>query len=131
VHADPSATHDADGALHARVSEWEARLLPLLDEQEARRQFDIVTYGRELLDKMPDALGADAAQPPQRKKAARDEASAHASGASVSFAQLMAGQERFEVCRMFLAALQLANNRNIDLVHGCARRLRAHRPRPC
>jgi len=96
--------HDAEAVLHARVSEWERKLLPLLEAQNERRQFDIQLYGHELLTKMPDAPSV-----PQ--------AASKGAAPCVPFVELMAGQERFEVCRLFLAALQLANNGNIEIVH--------------
>lgn len=111
------AADDGDGALalHARVSSWESRILPLLAEQEQRRQFDIAVYSQELLDRMP-AAEPPAAPPPSAAGRKRAEPEGGAAGRAVPFAELMSGQERHEVCRMFLAALQLANNRNLDVL---------------
>ena len=114
--------HEDDGslALHARVSAWEARLLPLLEAQERRRQFDIAHYTSRLLAQLPDAPRADASA-----CAARPVPSEGGCARAMPFATLMAGAERFEVCRMFLAALQLANNRNVDIVVPACARARA------
>ena len=41
---------------------------------------------------------------------------AHTRQHGFQFTDVCAGQARFEVCRTFLAALQLANNGNIDIL---------------
>ena len=38
----------------------------------------------------------------------------------VPFEQIVGGLPHYEVCRMFLASLQLANNGNVQLVHATA-----------
>jgi hypothetical protein len=108
-----------DGALHMRVSAWESRLLPLLEEQDKRRAFDLHQYGQELLARIPD--GRPPHEEQEQRKMPRRAGDREQQACTVRFAELMVGQERFEACRLFLAALQLANNRNIDIVPGYAR----------
>jgi condensin-2 complex subunit H2 len=84
--------------LARRVGEWQQRLTPLLEAEERHRAFDIFSYGEEVIDTL----------------AKRDEAKA---GQEIELDQLLRGKERFEVCRLFLATLQLANNGNVDIVH--------------
>jgi hypothetical protein len=38
-----------------------------------------------------------------------------AEGTELAFGQLVKDEPRFEICRMFLACLQLANNGNVDI----------------
>ncbi|KAM8820189.1 condensin-2 complex subunit H2 [Eudromia elegans] len=77
--------------LSRRIREWEERTAPLLQEQEQRAAFDIHGYGDELVG----ALGALGAWRP--------------------FSSLVAGRAPFEVCRYMLAALQLANDRTVEM----------------
>ncbi len=87
---------------------------------------------------------ADAAAPAGRKKGGKAAAAAAAAAPSASavalqqrdaasvlpvsaatvdalhaqrFDALVGGAEKYEVCRVFLASLQLANNGNVDIVH--------------
>ena len=73
------------------------------------------------------AAAAAAAAPPSASTVAlqqRDAASVlPVSAATVEslhaqrFGALVGGAEKYEVCRVFLASLQLANNGNVDIVH--------------
>ena len=82
--------------LARRVREWEERIKPVLDEEETHPPYDIHAYGWQVLQGFDDS---DAKE-------------------KIDFARIAAGKEQFEVCRLFLASLQLANNRNVDIVCG-------------
>ncbi|KAE9415572.1 hypothetical protein Angca_005258, partial [Angiostrongylus cantonensis] len=45
-----SITEELTSEVHARVQEWENAMLPILEEEEKRKEFDIHEYGDELLD---------------------------------------------------------------------------------
>lgn len=96
-----------DLELLRRVSEWQARVEPALQEQEARGAFDVAEYSRRLLSNFDASeRGAEAAS--KRPKGAAEEI--------VSFAQLAQSEDTYEVCRMFLAALQLSNTGNVEIL---------------
>uniref|UniRef100_A0A8D2LVS7 Condensin-2 complex subunit H2 n=1 Tax=Varanus komodoensis TaxID=61221 RepID=A0A8D2LVS7_VARKO len=77
--------------LSQHVQDWEERMGPQLEEQEARTAFDIHSYG----DRLGSLLGRV--------------------GEWRSFASLMAGRPAFEVCRSMLACLQLANDHTVEI----------------
>nr|KAF6496618.1 non-SMC condensin II complex subunit H2 [Rousettus aegyptiacus] len=77
--------------LSQRIREWEGTVQPLLQEQEQRVPFDIHTYGDQLVSKFSQL------------------------NQWCPFAELVAGQPAFEVCRSMLASLQLANDYTVDI----------------
>ena len=104
------------------------RLEPLIDAEAARREFDIRVYGDELLGRLASAapvraaastevelppadvptLPGDAAEVSVLSSAASTAAAAEpAPNVELPFTALVGGGERYEVCRAFLAALQV------------------------
>ncbi|KAL5713144.1 hypothetical protein ACHQM5_015249 [Ranunculus cassubicifolius] len=83
--------------LAARVSTWKQRIESTLDEQDSHPPFDIHEYGERILDKL-SVTGE--------------------SGTSMSFSDIVQGQEKHDVARTFSALLQLVNNRSVDLDKG-------------
>lgn len=80
-----------------RVATWTERIEPMLDEQTQRKAFDIHAESQQILD---TASGID----PLRE---RD---------SLPFGELCAGAPKWDVCRRFVAALQLVNHKNLEIV---------------
>ncbi|KAG5185275.1 hypothetical protein JKP88DRAFT_312427 [Tribonema minus] len=111
--------------LSRRVGAWQDRLEPLLREQSARAAFDMRACGDAVLasavavlpraarERLAAAADADAPPPTKDKAAAVD---------VVAFGRVVAGRERFDVCRMFLASLQLANSGCVALRHAATAR---------
>ncbi|XP_037369241.1 condensin-2 complex subunit H2 [Talpa occidentalis] len=77
--------------LSQRIKDWEDTVQPLLQEQEQHLPFDIHTYGDQLVSRFSQL---DQWYP---------------------FAELVAGQPAFEVCRAMLASLQLANDHTVEI----------------
>ncbi|XP_060102026.1 condensin-2 complex subunit H2 [Heteronotia binoei] len=77
--------------LSQRIRDWEEKMGPQLEEQEAQGPFDIHSYG----DRLASRLGQV--------------------GEWRSFASLVAGEPAFEVCRCLLASLQLANDYTVEI----------------
>ncbi|KAK9076088.1 hypothetical protein SSX86_004421 [Deinandra increscens subsp. villosa] len=84
-------------ALAARVSTWKQRIEQNMDEQDARPPFDIHEYGQRTLDKLSHNPNA---------------------GDSLTFTDVVRGQEKHDVARTFSALLQLVNNGNVELLKG-------------
>ncbi|GAB5360986.1 hypothetical protein AAMO2058_000675500 [Amorphochlora amoebiformis] len=85
--------------LSERVASWEARIVPFLKEMDSRPEFDIHVYGEKIIETIDrDTKGTE---------------DAHDKVAG--FSKVVEGKKKFEVCRMFLATLQLANNRAVDI----------------
>ncbi|XP_076931465.1 condensin-2 complex subunit H2-like isoform X2 [Bidens hawaiensis] len=89
------AETEKQSALAARVSNWKQRIEKNMEEQDARPPFDIHEYGQRTLDKL--SLKSDA-------------------NSSLSFTDVVEGQEKHDVARTFSALLQLVNNGNVELI---------------
>ncbi|XP_025087697.1 condensin-2 complex subunit H2-like [Pomacea canaliculata] len=76
--------------LSKRVAEWEEKIIPRLQEEEQREQFDIHKYGTKVIE-------------PLRRNQ------------KIPFRQVVAGKPIFQIGRLFLATLQLANTYNVEL----------------
>lgn len=76
--------------LSRRVLEWQEKLLPILEEEEQHGPYDIKHYGRDILHTIDVKKNVDDA---------------------IDFEQAVQGQPKFEICRMFLAALQLVRTK--------------------
>lgn len=79
--------------LAKKVARWHDDIRPRLESVEQRRNFDIHSYGSDILHAFPDD---------SRKT-------------TVGFAQIVKGKDREEVCRYFLSSLMLANTYNVEL----------------
>lgn len=88
-----------ESQISKRVAEWQAKLEPTFAAEELRPTFDIHQYGRNLMDIMMTKNGP---QPPKDLSSVR-----------LDFHAAVEGKPRYDVCRYFLAALQLANNHNV------------------
>ena len=80
--------------LHERVNIWQEKLAPVLESEANRPPFDIHKDSDELLDSLVENSGETRPQ---------------------SFENVMKGKEKYEICRFFLATLQLANNGNLEI----------------
>lgn len=76
--------------LSRRVRDWEDRIVPVLAQEDTHRPFDIHMYGEEILQSFKGKRNQD-------------------------FKALAQKKEPFEICRLFLATLQLANNYNVEI----------------
>lgn len=76
--------------LSRRVRDWEDRIVPVLAQEDTHRPFDIHMYGEEILQSFKGKRNQD-------------------------FKALAHKKEPFEICRLFLATLQLANNYNVEI----------------
>nr|XP_035130562.2 condensin-2 complex subunit H2 isoform X3 [Callithrix jacchus] len=74
--------------LSQRIRDWEDTVQPLLQEQEQHVPFDIHTYGDQVVSRFPQL------------------------NVWCPFAEMVAGQPAFEVCRSMLASLQLVSSRD-------------------
>jgi condensin-2 complex subunit H2 len=73
----------------------QSRLEPKLEAEERRRNFDIHVYGDEVMGRVAAASKGPAAP--------------------VTFAQAVSGLSAHDICRSFLATLQLANDGNVEI----------------
>ncbi|GMF18144.1 unnamed protein product [Phytophthora lilii] len=111
--------------LSKQVSDWQEKLTPLLKQQDAHPPFDIHHYGREIIVRLEEeqkhsSLDKHSKSTKRDKnKRARLDTSPDEDDEreTVPFETLVDGKSQFEVCRLFLASLQLANNGNVALSH--------------
>ena len=104
-----------ESQLSVRVRDWTERLEPQLSEQESRPSFDMHAYSARFLASLTavsELRDRDAASVPAATAKSRG-----TECSVVSFGDVLGAQQpQFEVCRMFLACLQLANHNNVDIV---------------
>ncbi|XP_033753321.1 condensin-2 complex subunit H2-like [Pecten maximus] len=77
--------------LSQRVAEWEDKVIPKLEEEENHEPFDINKYGTKVLNNL-----------------SQDK--------TVPFKCVANGKPPFEICRLFLSSLMLANTENVKIV---------------
>lgn len=123
--------------LSKQVNDWQSKLKPLLQEQDERPPFDIQLLGREILGHLElegklqaeeSAEASPAPAPALSKKRKNQTESPTAAGTPIPFGSIVGGRNSYEVCRLFLASLQLANNGNVELVHAKTAAEQAHVP---
>lgn len=109
--------------LSKQVNDWQTRLNPILKEQDQHPPFDIHTCGREIIGHLEQETKVKQEEP-KRKKPKAQKAGSDAEQddgdeeVSIPFGEIVGGMSQYQVCRMFLASLQLANNGNVLLMHG-------------
>jgi len=108
----------AEGDLSRRVNEWQERLGPILLEQESRPPFDIHKYGSNIINCLSSSAPEKIQKSIVEQKHSEIDRALAKNEVLLSFSEVVAGREQHEVCRMFLASLQLANNGNLQLIHG-------------
>ncbi|GAB9467123.1 Condensin-2 complex subunit h2 [Globisporangium polare] len=113
--------------LSKQVDEWQAKLNPILKEQDLHPPFDIHTYGRDIIGHLEEEIKVKQEEhkiKPKRKaraiseEAEDDDEKTQDGEVTIPFGEIVGGMSQYQVCRMFLASLQLANNGNVHLVHG-------------
>lgn len=85
--------------LYQRVQDWQNKIVPFLDTQNQRAVFDVCQYGDQVLQQFPNDQPAEIDKP------------------TLPFDRITEGRQSWEVARLFLATLQLANNGNVKLHH--------------
>ncbi|ETM00457.1 hypothetical protein L917_02820, partial [Phytophthora nicotianae] len=108
--------------LSKKVSDWQDKLSPLLKQQDTRPPFDIHQYGREIIGRLEEEQKNSSLEKHSKttKKAQNKRArlaTEEEETETVPFETLVDGKSQFEVCRLFLASLQLANSGNVALSH--------------
>lgn len=94
--------------MQRRVESWQQKLAPILAQEERRPEFDIHQYGDSVLSAMAGVTGVGMG----------DDIAQRGEVCRTDFAAVVATlkSQRFEVCRLFLATLQLANAGNVDIM---------------
>ncbi|VDP31772.1 unnamed protein product [Heligmosomoides polygyrus] len=88
-----STAEEVTSDLVARVQDWEDTMMPILEEEETRKEFDIHEYGDELLRMFSEV------------------------GEVKTLDELLKGRKKYEVSRYFLACLMMANTYNVKVEH--------------
>jgi len=87
--------------LATRVSKWRKTIGADLREEDARPPFNIYTYGEQLLQNLSSST-----EEPENNQGHK------------TFASLVQGQHKSEVCRSLSALLQLVNDANVEIDQG-------------
>ena len=96
-----------------RVDEWTRRLEPILQAQEEAAPFDIHEYSDNILS---DIKVITLQQQREQKSMKKNKNMMKIKDENIAFNHIASGRSSAEVCRMFLACLQLANLGNIDVI---------------
>ena len=91
--------------LTERVGKWQAKLAPILEDEERKASFDIHRYSEMLIENAKDSM--------QLGKRKSD--SSIPSSTAVEFGAVTKGCTKSDVCRFFLASLSLANAGNLKI----------------
>jgi hypothetical protein len=105
-----AAAFARESVLSKRVNDWTNRLEPILRAQEEAQAFDIHACSDEVLERL--RVKTDTACK-HLELSGQEEM---AKQPIVGFADLAQGHDSAQVCRMFLACLQLANLGNVEIV---------------
>lgn len=109
-----AAAAEVQSELATRVQTWKSRVDPSIAEQDAREQFDIHVYGSRVIGRLADNVAATKAiAAPGDDSASDDDAEYDAAAFEMGFGDVVAGQEKWQVARMFASMLQLINNGNV------------------
>jgi condensin-2 complex subunit H2 len=95
----------AESQLSKRVTDWSGKLKPVLDSEEEREAFDIHKTGQVVLDVVDQEM--------DKRKGMGKNFSGDLN--VVDFQTICDGKEQYDVCRLFLASLMLANAGNVSL----------------
>uniref|UniRef100_A0A7S4AVB0 Condensin-2 complex subunit H2 C-terminal domain-containing protein n=2 Tax=Pseudo-nitzschia australis TaxID=44445 RepID=A0A7S4AVB0_9STRA len=101
--------------LTERISQWQAHLAPILEEEERKASFDIYRYSKMFLDASIETMQ-------EKKRKSMDQnhqehGSEHLckSTNSIEFRSVAEGCTQSDICRLFLASLSLANSGNLNI----------------
>jgi len=106
--------------LSRRVADWTRRLEPILQQQEEARQYDIHDYCEHFILDVDEALTRHHHHKQRDDRDDDDEdveeEEEELEKEQVGFSEVVAGRSSEEVCRVFLACLQLINQGNISII---------------
>ncbi|KAJ1422879.1 hypothetical protein B484DRAFT_110063 [Ochromonadaceae sp. CCMP2298] len=94
--------------LSRRVADWTQRLEPILQQQEESVQFDIHAYCETFIVEVDDVVAQREAEMPEDAEQEAEQ--------EVGFSAVVHGRSSAEVCRVFLACLQLTNQGTVSII---------------
>ena len=95
-----------------RISQWQAHLSPILEEEERKASFDIHQYSEMFLDSAIETKQ-------EKKRRSMDDSNAKKENLNVvEFKSVAEGCTQSDICRFFLASLSLANSGNLKIDEG-------------
>jgi len=103
----------AETHLSKRVSGWNNRLVPVLEQEENREEFNIQATSEKILQTVASEIKKEEKKMGKGKKNTEVDVASK----TVDFKLVSDGQPNYEVCRMFLSSLLLANEGNVALEH--------------
>jgi condensin-2 complex subunit H2 len=103
--------------LTERISQWQAHLAPILEEEERKASFDIHRYSEMLLE---SAMASSEENKKKRKQSfgGGDDGGNNEQKQLLDFEIVTRGCTQSDICRMFLASLSLANSGNLKIEEG-------------
>lgn len=93
----------AETNLTKRVGDWQLKLFPILEEEEARPEFDIHVYGEHVIESIKNNDKSDFLGGSKQSK-------------KTHFSSMTKTKQQYDVCRLFLASLSLVNSGNIEIL---------------
>eukprot|EP00941_MAST-03F_sp_MAST-3F-sp1_P005383 g5383.t1 len=105
--------YERSSQLQTKVSAWQSKMKPILEAEDSRPSFDIHQYGDEILARISIGLK-------EKDEESSDDTLENqnvGTAESITFANVVRQKDRYEVCRMFLATLQLANMGKVEVIN--------------
>ncbi len=123
VAAAGNSVQDRIPELYANIRKWQDNLEPLLEEQTARPLFDLDDYLVSIIDKLKTSTVPEeetSAISAFLKSVGAEEGydsspTSKLAGPGASFEELVKGEPKWNVCRLFLSTLILTNNGNVEI----------------
>jgi hypothetical protein len=97
-----------------RISQWQAHLTPILEEEERKASFDIHRYSEMFLETAIETRQENKS----RNMDGSNKGNGHLNSNIVEFKSVAKGCTRSDICRFFLASLCLANSGNLKIEEG-------------
>jgi len=79
--------------MHEQLMKWEEKIIPLIEDEQEHREFDINKYSHELIDKFRGDIGNE-----------------------INLLQIVGNAENYELSRFLLVSLIMTNTENFDIV---------------
>jgi condensin-2 complex subunit H2 len=106
--------------LTERISQWQAHLMPILEEEERKASFDIHLYSEMLLESAIETRQENKRKSMDGSNENNKQQFENSNGNPniVEFKSVADGCTQSDICRFFLASLSLANSGNLKIEEG-------------
>lgn len=109
-------TYANESDLSKQIATWQNKLIPILEEEDSHPPFDIHDYGDEIVQRLQQRQVLSKEDQPVYEENEEQRAKTSKSGQIIEFDQVIEGLSPYEICRIFLASLQLVRKTRPQVV---------------